>query len=143
MLRNLLVWFRFAARVVQDLLLIAGDEAFRTAGTYYTLARDGARRRNPDAQQVFEMLRLFWKRPRRTSEEPTIPEVERDVRALIRGTKDGNISVSNESDSVVKGEKVIIDNTNATSAITLRKPRGGVKVVERGKSAQSKCKDQR
>ncbi|MCL2117203.1 MAG: hypothetical protein FWH27_02125, partial [Planctomycetaceae bacterium] len=64
-------------------------------------------------------------RPRRTTEEPTIPEVERDMRALLRGTKDGEIIVRNESDRVVKGERVVIDNTQKAT------PRGGVKVVER------------
>ena len=32
-LRNLLIWFRYLSRVVQDLLLIAGDDAFRLAGS--------------------------------------------------------------------------------------------------------------
>ena len=57
------------------------------------------------------MLKLFWKRPRRIMEEPTEMEMLRDAKALLRGRKDGTITVSNESDSVVKGEKVIIDNT--------------------------------
>ena len=124
-LRNLLIWFRFCARVIQDMLLLAGNDAFRIANTYYTTARDAARRGVPEAGQVFQMLQLFWRRRRNMSAEPTEHEVERDVRALLRGTKDGNISVSNESDQVVKGKKVIIDNTQ-------RKPRGGVKIVERG-----------
>jgi len=59
-------------------------------------------------------------------------EVERDIRGLLRGTKDGEITIRNESDQVVKGEKVVIDNTHATSATIVRKPRGGVKIVERG-----------
>jgi hypothetical protein len=129
-LRNLLIWFRIASRVVGDLLLIAGDDAFRLAGAYYAAARDGARRKNPEAAQVFEMLRLFWRRRRNTSQEPTEREVVRDFHALLRGTKDGEIVVRNESDpchqrnnKVIKGEKVIIDNTQ-------RKPRGGVKIVE-------------
>jgi hypothetical protein len=122
-LRNLLIWFRFASRVVQDLLLIAGNEAFRIAGAYYTLAREGAKRNNPEAVQVYDMLRLFWKRPRRIMEEPTEMEMLRDAKALLRGRKDGMVSVRNESDSVIKGKKVIVDNT-------FPKPRGGVKVVE-------------
>jgi len=73
--------------------------------------RDSARRKVPEAVQVFQMLRLFWQRRRRTMDEPTEHEVERDLRALLRGTKDGEIIVRNESDRVVKGEKVIIDNT--------------------------------
>ena len=124
-LRNLLVWFRWGARVVQDLLLIAGDDAFRIAVSYYTTAREGAKRKNPEALQVFQMLQLFWKRRRSIVEEPTEHELLRDAKALLHGRKDGTITVSNESDSVVKGKKVIIDNT-------MPKPRGGVKVVERG-----------
>jgi len=124
-LRNLLVWFRYAARTVQDLLLIAGDDAFRAAGAYYTSAREGARRKDTQATQVFDMLRLFWHKRRRTNGEPTIPEVLRDTSALLHGTKDGTVSVSNESDSVIKGKRVVIDNTQ-------RKPRRGARVVERG-----------
>ena len=122
-LRNLLIWFRYVARVVQDLLLIAGDNAFRVASSYYAFTREGARRKNPEAAQVFQMLQLFWKRPRRANGEPTMLEVERDARALMRGKKDGEVSVRNESDRVIKGKKVVIDNT-------YRKPRGG-RVVDR------------
>jgi len=108
--------------------LIAGDDAFRAAGAYYTLARDGAKRKNPEAVQVFDMLRLFWKRPRRSLAEPTEHEVLRDAKALIRGSKDGEISVRNESDQVMQGEKVFVDNTFPA------KQHGGVKVVERGEA---------
>ena len=123
-LRNLLIWFRHVARVVQDLLLIAGDNAFRVAGAYYTFAREGARQKNPEAAQVFDMLRLFWKRPRRSNGEPTEKELERDFNAVMHGTKDGTVSVSNESDQMIKGKRVVIDHT-------YRKPRGGARVVER------------
>jgi len=124
-LRNLLVWFRVAARTVGDLLLLAGDDAFRIAGSYYATSRDGARRKNPDAVQVFEMLRLFWRHRRRmsSSEEPTMHEVLRATDALLHGRKDGQITVRNESDSIIKGERVIIDHTKP-------KPRGSVKFVE-------------
>ena len=123
-LRNLSIWFQYSDRVVQDLLLLAGDEAFRWAGLYYTTARDTARRKVPEAIQVFEKLRLFWRKRRRTTGEPTEQEVLRDARALMRGSKDGEVAVKNESDRVVKGERVVIDNTQ-------RKPRGGVKIVDK------------
>ena len=122
-LRNLLIWFRCASRIVQDLLLIAGNDAFRLAGAYYTAAREGARQKNPEAVQVYDMLKSFWKRPRRIMDEPTEMEMLRDAKALLRGRKDGQVSISNESDSVIKGKKVLVDNT-------FPKPRGGVKVVE-------------
>ena len=122
-LRNLLVWLRHVSRVTGDLLLIAGDDAFRMANTYYSTVRAAAQSRLPEAEHVFRMLQLFWQRPRNTSAEPTIPEVERDVRALLRGTKDGEIVVRNESDRVMKGEKTVLDETR-------KKPRGGTKIIE-------------
>jgi len=112
-LRNLLVWFRYASRIVGDLLLVAGDDAFRLAGAYYATARDGARRKVPEAMQVFQLLQLFWKRPRRMTEEPTSDsgwsptsnsgwspakhELERDSHALMRGKADGDIFAKHES----------------------------------------------
>jgi len=131
-LRNLLIWFRCASRVVQDLLLIAGDNAFRVAGEYYTFANAGARRKNPEAVQVYEMLRLFWKRRRRSNGEPTEKELERNFNALMRGTQDGTVSVSHESDSVLKGKRVVIDNTHRRVAgRNAPGARGGVRVVDR------------
>jgi len=122
-LRNLMLFFESGTRTMQDLLLIKGDEAFRLAGTYYATVREAARRQVPDAAALFRLLNLFWRRRRGTSAEPTIPEVERDVRALLRGTKDGEVVVRNESNRVVKGEKIIIDETQGT-------PRGGTKIIE-------------
>jgi hypothetical protein len=122
-LRNLLVWFRYAGRVVQDLLLLAGDEAFRVSGAYYTLARDGARRRNPEAQKVFEMLQLFWQRPRRKKGTPTKKQALRNAKGLMNGTLEGEMFLENESDTTVKGKKTVVDKTR-------RKSKGGVKITE-------------
>ena len=112
-LRNLFVWFRYLARVVQDLLLLSGDEAFRLSGSYYTAARDGARRKNPEAQQVYDMLRLFWKRPRRTSEEPTEQELMRDARAFRHGKADGAMAIANESPHVTRGRRQVVDDVSS------------------------------
>jgi len=103
---------RSVSRVVQDLLLIAGDDAFRLAGSYYAAARDGARRKNPEARQVYDMLKLFWRKRRRSNgnEEPTEREVQRDVRVLMRGTKDGTVTIRNESPVVSGGMREIVDD---------------------------------
>ena len=112
-LRNLLIWFRFSSRVVQDLLLLAGDDAFRLAGAYYAAARDGARRKNPEAQKVYEMLKLFWRKRRRMTEEPTLPEIERDFRGVLHGTKNGIVSAQHESPHVSGGVHEVIDNVHS------------------------------
>jgi len=114
-LRNLLIWFRSASRIIGDLLLLAGDDAFRLAGSYYEFARAGARRRNPEAVQVFEMLRLFWRRRRRTSssDEPTLHELERDFKRLIHGKADGTVSAHHESPTSSGGVHEVIDNVHS------------------------------
>jgi len=47
----------------------------------------------------------------------------RDFKALLRGTKEGRVLIENESDRVVKGERIVVDNTR-------RKPKGGMRIIE-------------
>jgi len=56
------------------MVLLAGDEAFRTANLYDRSVREAARGNLSEAADVFQMLRLFWNRSRGTSDEPTIPQ---------------------------------------------------------------------
>jgi len=49
--------------VTSDLLLIAGDDAFRTASMYYSTLRSAARNNLPEAMQLFQLLQLFWVQP--------------------------------------------------------------------------------
>jgi len=120
-LRNLLIQLRYMSRIVQDLLLIAGDRAFRLSGAYYAAARDGARRKNPEAQQVFQMLKPFWNQRRRVTAVSTQKQVRRDFNALENGTAEGSLYLENESDSVTgrfcsdsagvtEGHKTVVDN---------------------------------
>ena len=124
-LHNLMIWFQYASRVVQDMLLLAGDDAFRQAGMYYTTARDMASRKIPEAMQVYNTLKSFWKKRSKTSsqQEPTQKEAERDFRAVARGKKVGKVVAINESDTIIKGKRMIIDET-------MPKPRNEVKVEE-------------
>ena len=111
-LRNLLIWFRRAARIIQDMLLLAGDDAFRVANAYYNLAREGTKQHHSDAVQVYEMLRLFWKKRRRRANEgePTERKLLRDVRAVLHGNKDGFVGVQHESPTVSGGVHEVIDD---------------------------------
>ena len=67
-LRNLLSWQQFLTRVIGDLSLIAGDDAFRTANMYYASVRAAAQSNLPEADQVVQLLNLFWKRRHRTKD---------------------------------------------------------------------------
>ena len=124
-LRNLLVFFNSAAREMQDLLLIKGDAAFRLAGTYYMTVRTAARRQVPDAEALFRLLNSFWRRRRSASAEPTQKVTMRNFKALMHGTREGEMFIENESDTVTKGKKKIVDKTR-------KKQRNSFKEMETG-----------
>ena len=99
-------------RITDDVLLVSSNEAYQMALGYYNTVREAARRRQPGAQAVFNVLRLFFNRPRRTGDEPTEHEVERDVKALLHGKKDGEIVIKNERPHLVGGVHEVIDETH-------------------------------
>jgi len=111
-------------RMANDALLLSGDESFRLALMYYNSVRDAARRQIPGAQELFTILELFFRRGHRKDEEPTEPEVERDVRALLHGHKDGKIVIENEHPHMVGGKHVVVDETH--------KEHAGFKATEEG-----------
>ena len=110
-LRNVMIWTRHVNRVVGDLLLIAGDDAFRMANTYYASVRAAARSNIPEAPHVFRLLQLFWNKRPRVLEEPTNNEVERDVHGLLSGKKEGKVSITRESPTVTGGKLNVVDET--------------------------------
>jgi len=126
-LRSLMVWTRYVNRVVGDMLLLAGHDAFRMASAYYSSVRAAARSNLPEAQQVFQMLNAFWNKRRNISAEPTKKQTMRNVKALLNGTREGEMYFENENDTVTKGKKKIVDKTR-------KKSRNGFKEVETGSS---------
>ena len=116
MSRNLLNLLQQFARLVNDSLLLFSDEAFSMALLYYNSVKELARRNVPGAEAVFRALEPFFRRPRRPGEEPTEPEVERDIRALLHGKKDGKIVVENEKPHLVGGKHVVVDETHKSKA---------------------------
>jgi hypothetical protein len=111
--RNLTTVLQQAARLSGDVLLILGNEAYRMALVYYGAVREAANRRVPGARELFRTLQAFFRRGRRDDEEaPTEEEILRDLKALMHHRKDGEISVVNESDKVIKGKHVVVDETH-------------------------------
>jgi len=111
-LRNISVALGQMQRITDDVLLQVSDDAFQLALGYYNTVREAARRRQPGAQAVFNVLRLFFKRGRLTGDEPTEHEVERDVKALLHGKKDGEIVIKNERPHLVGGVRKVVDETH-------------------------------
>ena len=124
--RNITICVEQILRIVTDILLLAGDDAFRLALMYYNSARDASRRGVPGAQAVFRTLELFFRRGRRTDEEPTIPEIERDVRALLHGKKDGEVVVKAEAKHKTASHREVVDTAHKHVGAFKEKTQGRV-----------------
>ena len=109
--RNLLALLQQFSREVSDDLLTLGNEGFSLSLLYYSSVRELARRNDTGAQAVFNMLRPFFRRPNPEKEKPTEPEVERNVRALLKGKKEGKVVIENEKPHLTGGKHIVIDET--------------------------------
>ena len=112
-LRNISTALAQMLRITDDVLLQVSDDAFQMALGYYNTVREAARRRQPGAQAIFNILRPFFNRPRRAGDEPTEQEVERDLKALIHGKKDGEIIIRNERPHLTGGVHEVIDEVHS------------------------------
>ena len=111
-LRNILVAIDQLRTVVDDHLLQVGDRAFRLALIYYNTVRDLARAGVPGARDVFLAINLFFRRGRiKDGSEPTEREALRDVRGLLRGTRDGEIEIESHRAAAAGRERLIVDET--------------------------------
>jgi hypothetical protein len=111
-IRNINASLQQLTRLNGDLLLLTSDEAFRLALMYYNSVRDASRRRVPGAEALFRILQQFFRRPGRTSDKPTEKEIERDVKGLLKGTKEGEIIIKNERPKTVGGKRTIVDEVH-------------------------------
>ena len=101
-----------------DLLLMACDTSYRDALRVYGNLREQAHRNVVGAQPLFDRLRQYFTlhRPFRPGEEPTEKEIERDLHSLLRGHKDGEIIIRNETPQVSGGERTVIDTAHTSHA---------------------------
>ena len=110
--RNMSLVTRQLLRLLLDIQLVMGDEAYRLALSYYGAVRDAAKRRVLGAQELFNILRQFFVSLRRSKNEPTEQEEERDFRALLHGVKDGKIIIENERPHLTGGKHIVVDETH-------------------------------
>ena len=84
---------------------------------YYAQVQDAARRRIDSAESIYAELSTFFRsRGSHNRDEPTEAEVERDVKALLKGKKDGKIVVENIKPKITGGKHKVIDEHFTDSA---------------------------
>ncbi|MDR2727966.1 MAG: hypothetical protein LBB56_02450 [Chitinispirillales bacterium] len=114
--RDIVILLQTLARMVSNSMMVYSDEAYSLALLYYNSAREMSRRGDPNAIEVFRALQTFFRRTRRANAEPSAKAIEKDLHALIKGTKDGKIVVENEKPRVVGGKRLLVDRTRNNKA---------------------------
>ena len=112
--RSINIILQAMVRQTSNSMLVYSDEAYSLALIFYNSVKEIARRGVPEAITLFRQLEPFFRRrnPEKGSKPPTESEVERDVKALLRGKKDGEIIIKKEKPHLVGGEHEVIDEVH-------------------------------
>jgi hypothetical protein len=83
---------------------------------YYSQVQDAAERRIDSAESLYAELHGFFRHGKRTEEDPTEAEAERDARSLLKGRKDGKVVIENIKPKLTGGMHKVVDETFKNSA---------------------------
>jgi hypothetical protein len=103
---------------LSDSSLAASDIAYRHALGYYNSVKEAARQHVPGAEAAYESMKKYFKRKKSSSDEPTEMEIERDVRSLLRGTKDGRVIIENERPVTIQGKRRVVDEVHSEHSVS-------------------------
>jgi len=92
----------------------SSDMIYTDALEYYSQVQDAAKRRIDSAESIYAELHSFFRRGPMESangEAPTEKKIKRDVNALLKGKKDGEVIIKNIKPKTAGGEHEVIDET--------------------------------
>jgi hypothetical protein len=115
-LRDFIIALRSIERMMTNSMLIYSDDAYGFALIYYNLAKEMSKRGDPEAMELFNTLKTYFKKAKPLSKEPTIKELEHDIHAVLHGTKDGTIEISGKGAKVIAGKRTVIDDAHKAKA---------------------------
>jgi hypothetical protein len=111
--RALLLLLKQFEQEVSDSLLDSGDAAYHDALLYYNSLKEADKQKIPGAEALFKALQPFFKKTITNDGEPTEIQVERDVRALLHGTKDGEVIIKHQHAESTGGVHEVVDDTHS------------------------------
>jgi hypothetical protein len=116
--RTLLLLVQQFTQQISDSMLLASDAAYRDSLEYYTSVKESAHQRVPGAEAEYALLSKYFKKskPAKDGNAPTESQIERDVRSLLYGTKEGCIVVENENPDLSGGKRKLVDETHSEHA---------------------------
>jgi hypothetical protein len=103
---------------VQQSMFRSSDAAYHYGLDYYNSIREAARHKGETAAKAeYDLLSRYFKhdKPSKEGDEPTEAQLERDFRALLHGTKEGERTIKNDSAHTVGGKREIKDDAHKDS----------------------------
>jgi hypothetical protein len=116
--RRLLTQIEQLGKTVSDSMLADSDSGFHDALDFYNYVKTAARQRVNGAEPVYALLKPYFKRSKSGSTEPTEKQLERDVRGLLSGTKEGRVTIENENPDTSGGHRHVVDEAHPADAHT-------------------------
>jgi len=111
-IRELLDACRSVEEKVWNINVESADMIYTNALEYYSQVQDAANRRIDSAETLYTELHDFFRgMGRKPQEEPTRKQLKKDINALERGKKDGEIIIKNFSPKTTGGKREVIDET--------------------------------
>ena len=110
--RDIALLLQTFTRLATNTMLVYSNEAFGMSLIFYNMVKEMSRRGNPAAMELFRTLQPFFRRTRNSSAEPTEKEIERDLHALLHGTKEGKIVVENTDPRETARARKVIDDVH-------------------------------
>jgi hypothetical protein len=80
--------------------------------------KTAARQRVNGAEPVYALLKPYFKRSRPGAAEPTEQQIERDVRGLLSGAKEGRVTIENENPDTTGGHRRVVDEVHPADVRT-------------------------
>jgi hypothetical protein len=114
--RKLLTQIEQLGKTVSDSMLADSDSGFHDALDFYNYVKNAVRQRVNGAEPVYDRMKPYFKRSRSGSAEPTEKQLERDVRGLLNGTKEGRVTIENENPDTAGGHRHLVDEVHPADA---------------------------
>jgi hypothetical protein len=105
-------------KTLSDSMLTDSDSAFHDALDFYNYVKNAARQRVNGAEPVYALLKPYFKRSRPSTAEPTEKQIERDVKGLLSGSKEGRVTIENENPDRSGGHRHVLDEVHPADVHT-------------------------
>jgi hypothetical protein len=115
-IRSLIDACRSLEEKVWNINVESADMIYTDALEYYSQVQDAANRRIDSAESLYTELHGFFRRGSMETDEPTEKQLKRDVNALRKGKKDGEVIIKNVSPKTKGGKREVIDETFKSKA---------------------------